>query len=163
MGGIVTTGGPKIASALSEIAQQKSARKTYRSLVHEADKQAQEVTSQGIEQEQNLLRSAAEQRRKQYQKYRAQQQAQQAAFAAAGLDAQSASVRQLLQNQQMQESLGEQTSAEEFQQSLEETRRKTAEQIRTLQSKVQAAREDYRQTKNGWKLGSKFFSFFSRG
>lgn len=163
MGGIVATGGPKIASALSEIAQQKSARKSYRSLIHEADKQAKALVLQREEEEENLLRSAAEKRREQYQQYQKQQQAQQAAFAAAGLDAQSASVRQLLQNQQLQENLAQRTNTEDLNQEMEQTRRKTAEQIRALQTKVQAARENYRQAKNGWKLGSKFVSFFSRG
>ena len=163
MGGIIATGGAKIASALSEIEQQKSARKTYRSLVNEANKQAQIATLQGEQEEQNLLRSTAEQRREQYQKYREQQQAQQAAFAAAGLDTQSASVGQLLQSQQLQEQLNQKANTANFNQALEETRQKTAEQIRALQTKVQTSRENYRQAKKGWKLGSKFISFFSRG
>ena len=40
MGGIVSVSGAKIASSLNEIAQQKAAKKSYRSLVQQADKQA---------------------------------------------------------------------------------------------------------------------------
>lgn len=163
MGGIITTGGPKIASALSEIAQQKSARKSYQSIVQDANKQAQALQLQQQQEQENLLRSSAEKRREQYQKFRQTQSEQQAALALAGLDGQSASVRYLVDNQKMQARLASQQADQELAKSLEEVRQKTEEQIRSLQTKAQAAQQTYRQSKNGWKLGSKFVSFLSRG
>jgi len=163
MGGIVTVGGAKAASVLNEITQQNSARKAYRALTREADKQAQALQAEAQEEEKNLLQTRAQERRARYEQYRAQQGTQRAAFAAAGLDAQSASVGQLVQNQALQETLAGLSADDKFAQTLAQTRQKTAEQVRALQTKVQNAQAQYKQTKNAWKLGSKLVSFFSRG
>jgi len=163
MGGIVTTGGAKVATALNEITQQNAARKTYRNLVKEADKQAQALQAAAQEEEKNLLQTRARQRQARYEQYRQAQSSQNAAFAAAGLDTSSASVRQLRQNQALQETLAGLSEDEKFAQSLAQMQQKTAEQIRALQDNVQRARQTYKQNKSAWKLGSKLVSFFSRG
>ena len=163
MGGIVTVGGAKIASALNEIAEQKSARKSYRSLVQQADKQAQVLELQAQEETQNLLRSKAQEERERYAQLRQEQSTQKAAFAAAGLDVGSASVRQVLQNQRMQEKLAGLSTDEKYSQALANIRQQTAEQVRALQTKVQHEQQNLQRTKNSWKLGSKLMSFISRG
>ena len=66
-----------------------------------------------------------------------------------------------MQMQQLAEQAAKQLTQEELAQGLEENRQKTAQQIRQLQAKVQTARDSYQQQKKGWKLGSKFISFFS--
>ncbi len=161
MGGIVAISGSKIGSALSEIEQQHSAKKTYRSLIKDADKQAQAVQEEKQKEQENLLQTAAQKQLERYQKYRQEQSAQKAAFAAMGLNANSASVAQFLQNQQWQTQLEDIAIQEDLAKSMEETRQKAAAQIRALEEKAQAARQTYVQKKNSWKLGSKFTSFFS--
>ena len=163
MGGIVTTGGAAATFALREIAQQNAARKTYRTLVKEADKQAQALQAQAQEEQKNLLQTQAQERRARYEQYRRAQSTQNAAFAAAGLDASSASVRMMKQNQALQETLSGLSEDEKFAQALAKTQEKTAEQVRALEANVQNARQTYKQTKNAWKLGAKLTSFFSRG
>ncbi len=162
MGGIVTGGGVKIASALNEIAQQKKMKNSYRSLVNQADKQARELKLEQQEEQINLLRTAAEKNRMRLKQYYQQISDRKASLAAAGLDANSATVRQLLQQHSLENSLAVQENQQELEDSLEANRQHAAQRIRQLQEKVQSGRQLYRQSRNGWKLGAKFFSFLSR-
>jgi DNA anti-recombination protein RmuC len=163
MGGIVTVGGVAAASGIRAIEQRHAARKTYRTLAQQADKQAKALQAQAQEEQKSLLQTQAQERRERYEQYRAQQSTQNAAFAAAGLDASSASVGQLVQNQALQEQLAGLSEDEKFAQQLEQSRQKTAEQIRALQDNVQRARQNYKKAKDKWTLGSKLTSFFSKG
>ena len=163
MGGIIEKNGQNRTSVFGTTQTQKNAASYYRTLAREADKQARAAAEQGLEEEKNLLRAAAQARRSAYETYRAQQAQQKTKFAAAGLDASSATVGQLLQSDAQQLWLEEEKLARGLSQSLTQTRQQTAEKIRGLQADAAAARSTARTRSNGWKFGSRLFSFFTQG
>ena len=163
MGGItLENAGKKVSSAMNLVGDQRGQTYTYQTLVREANKQAQRIHFQEPEEEMYLLRSAAERKREQTQQYRQQLETQKAALAAAGVSAQSATVGQLIENNELRALLDQQALTQDFENSLAQNRRQNAEKIRQLQEKVDTYHRDYRQSKNKWKLGSSLVSLFTQ-
>ena len=163
MGGIsVETVGKKASSAMNMIDNRRAQTQTYRAFMQEADNLAQRIEAQAADEELYLLRSAAERRREQVQRYQQQLSEKKAALASAGISAQSAVVGQWLENSQLRALLDQQALTQDFENSLSQTRQQTAEKIRQLQEKVQTQNRAYRQSKNKWKLGSSLVSFFTQ-
>ncbi len=163
MGGIVSQTGRKVSSAMNAVEKQKSTSNYYRSLIQEANKQAQAIREEYAEEEKNLLRSAAQERREAYQKYQDQLSRQKTQWASRGLTAQSATVQQWLQNNQLQQLLNEEKAAAELTGALDQQKQEATEKIRQLQEQSAGYARTYRKARSGWKLGSQLLSFFTQG
>lgn len=132
MGGIVSSAGAKVSSALAAFGSQKSGRDYYRTLASDADYQADAAQDAARRQGTYLFKSAAERSRDLYEGYRRTVAAQKTAMAASGLTNNSATVQNILKNTRLSALLDEETLRSGLNDALYENDAAAAGRIRAL-------------------------------
>ena len=161
MGGIVSSAGGKISSALSAFGSQKSGRDYYRALAQDADYQAAYVQAAARRQGTYLLKSAAERSRDLYNEYRQTSAAQKTAFAASGLTNNSATVQHILKNTRLSALLDEETLRSNLQDALFENDASAAARIRALNVTASQYRRAAKDSFSPWTVGSNLLGWLN--
>ncbi len=161
MGGIVSSAGGKISSALSAFGSQKSGRVYYRALASDADYQAQAAADAAQRQGTYLFKSAAERSRDLYAGYRQTVSAQKTAMAASGLTNNSSTVQNILKNTRLGALLDQETLRANLNDALYENDNSAAERIRALNITAGQYRRMAKNSFSPWTVGGTWLSWLN--
>lgn len=161
MGGIVSSAGGKVSSALSAFGGQKSGRDYYRALAADADYQAAYTRAAAERQGTYLLKSAAERSRDLYDRYRQVSAAQKTALAASGLTNDSATVQSILKNTRLSALMDEETLRSNLKDALFENDLSAAERIRALNATAGQYRRAAKNSFSPWTVGGNLLSWLN--
>lgn len=161
MGGIVSSVGGAVSSALSAFGSQKSKRDYYRALAADADYQAQTTAEAAQRQGTYLFKSAAERSRDLYTEYRQTVAAQKTALAASGLVNNSSTVQNILKNTRLSTLLDEETLRSNLNDALYENDLSASQRIRALNTTAEQYRRSAKKSFSPWSVGGTLLSWLN--